>query len=58
MFRSRLRAFIINEKNFPLIKKLSRILILVGIIWVMSFPYMARRVFTSENALNTEFLGS
>jgi hypothetical protein len=47
---------VLNEKNHPLIKKLSRLLILIGVLWLLSFPYISRNVFTSENALNGEFV--
>lgn len=45
-----------NEKNHPLIRKLTRGLLVVGFLWLLSFPYISRNVFTSENALNGEFL--
>ena len=56
MLRQKVRAIILNKKLHPLLKKLTRLMIFVGILWILSFPYIARRVFTSENALNGEFL--
>ena len=56
MLRHRVRKFVINDKNHPLIKKLARLLIIIGVLWLFSFPYISRNVFTSENALNGEFL--
>ena len=56
MLRHKLRAFVVDQTNHPLIKKLSRVLFLVGILWLASFPYTSRNVFTSENALNGEYL--
>ncbi|CDW75530.1 glycosylphosphatidylinositol anchor attachment 1 [Stylonychia lemnae] len=31
-------------------------MIFLGILWILTFPYISRNVFTSENALNGEFL--
>ena len=41
-----------NEEYRPVLKKVFRILIIVGLLWIVSFPYIARKVFTSENALH------
>jgi hypothetical protein len=35
-----------------------RLLIIVGILWIIAFPYIAQDVFTSENALNGSSLES
>lgn len=56
MLRQKIRGFVLNRDNHPFIKKLSRVLIVVGLLWILSFPYISRNVFTSENALNGEFL--
>ena len=56
MLRNKLRAFVVDKKNHPVIKKLSRVLFVVGLIWLITFPYISRNVFTSENALNGEYL--
>jgi hypothetical protein len=56
MLRKKLRAFVLNTDNHPLIKKLSRLLVVVGVLWILSFPFISRNVFTSENALRGEFL--
>ena len=58
MLRERIRKLILNKKSHPTFKRLARLLILIGILWILSFPYLARKVFTSENALNAEFLSS
>ena len=56
MLRHKLRKFVTSESNHPLIRKLSRVLIVVGVLWLFSFPYISRNVFTSENALNGDFV--
>jgi hypothetical protein len=56
MLRSRIREVLVNEKFRPLLRKIARLMIVIGIIWIFSFPYMARKVFTSENALNSDNL--
>jgi hypothetical protein len=56
MLRHKLRKFVTTESNHPLIRKLSRVLIVVGVLWLFSFPYISRNVFTSENALSGDFL--
>jgi len=56
MLRQKLRAFVLNSKNHGTLVKLARLLIVVGILWLLSFPYIARNVFTSENALDGFFL--
>ena len=56
MLRDRLRKLILNKKSHPYLKKIARLLIIIGILWILSIPYTSRRVFTSENALNAEFL--
>lgn len=39
-----------------MLTKLGRFLIVVGILWLLSFPFISRNVFTSENALDGNFL--
>jgi hypothetical protein len=56
MLRHKVRAFLLNEGNHPLIKRLSHLLVVIGVLWLLSFPYISRNVFTSENALNGELL--
>lgn len=56
MLRQRLRAFVLDSKNHGTLVKLARFLIVVGVLWLMSFPYISRNVFTSENALDGFFL--
>jgi hypothetical protein len=56
MLRQKVRSFVLNQNNHPLIKRLSRVLVIVGFLWLLSFPYISRNVFTSENAFNGEFL--
>jgi len=34
------------------VKMFFKSVILIGLLWIFSFPYMSRIVFTSENALN------
>jgi len=52
MFRAGARELVTNKKYRPRIKLFTRLLILVGLLWLNSFPYMSRDVFTSENALS------
>jgi hypothetical protein len=40
-----------EHKRAKLVKVL-RLCILIGVVWIFSFPFMAREVFTSENAFN------
>lgn len=56
MLRQKVRRFLINRNNHPTLKRLFRVMIFLGILWILSFPYLARNVFTSENAFNGEFL--
>lgn len=56
MLRQKIRSFVLNVQNHGRIKKFSRSLILVGLLWILSFPFISRNVFTSENALSGEFL--
>ena len=56
MLRKNVRA-IFTEKRFrPKLKFLSRLMILIGLLWLISFPYMSRLVFTSENALRAKII--
>ena len=54
MLRKRVRAFAMEKKYRPCIKMITRLMQVVGILWILSFPFMARNVFTSENALRGE----
>ena len=56
MFRDRFIALIRNKRSHPYLKKISRLMIIIGVAWILTFPFVARDVFTSENALNVEFL--
>jgi hypothetical protein len=40
------------------LSQLLRILAIVGVLWIISFPYTAQDVFTSEKALEGAFLES
>ena len=51
MLRKKVKQFATEKRFRPALKLLSRILHIVGLCWIVSFPYMAREVFTSENAL-------
>ena len=51
MLRKRVRALFTEKRFRPKLKVLSRLMILIGLLWLISFPYMSRAVFTSENAL-------
>lgn len=58
MIRSKLREIVLSEKFRPYLRKLGRLLVIIGILWIFSFPFIARKVFTSENALHGEFMKS
>lgn len=45
-----------NEYQRAKLQKVLRLLVFVAIVWIFSFPYMAREVFTSENAFRGHFL--
>ncbi len=56
MLREKLHQMISDEKKRAKLVKVLRLCILVGVIWIFSFPFMAREVFTSENAFNGDYL--
>ena len=56
MLRARIRKIVVNKDNHPKIIRLFKGLILIGLLWIFAFPYIARNVFTSENALNGDSL--
>lgn len=58
MLRKKIRQVISEETSRERLSKLLRLLTLIGFVWILSFPYMANEVFTSENAFNGEFLKS
>lgn len=58
MIRTVVRKFATDKKFRPAIKVLTRIMHVVGVLWILSFPYMARNVFTSENALRGDRLAT
>jgi len=56
MLRARIRKLVVNKDNHPKIIKFFKFLIIISLIWIFAFPYIARNVFTSENALNGDSL--
>ena len=50
MLRRRIRALVEEEKYRPHLNLLFKVTMTIGILWIISFPYFARGVFTSENA--------
>lgn len=56
MLRQKLRKLFVNKENYPLVNKIFRVMALLGIIWLLTFPFISRNVFTSENALNGSFV--
>ena len=56
MLRHKLRAFVLDSANHGKLVKLARLMIVVGVLWLLSFPYISRNVFTSENALDGNLL--
>ena len=57
--RKIVRALATDKKYRHKIKVVTRLFIILCVLWILSFPYMSRKVFTSENAirarLTTEF---
>merc|ERR1711957_869029 len=58
MIRTRIRALFVEEHLQTKLARCFRLLIFVGFLWWLSFPYIAQEVFTSENALNGSYLDS
>jgi hypothetical protein len=58
MLRAKVRAFASDKRFRPVIKVMTRVLHIVGLLWIVSFPYMSRNVFTSENALTSNRLAT
>lgn len=56
MLRTKLRSLFVKKENHPYVHKLFRFIALLGIFWLLTFPYISRNVFTSENALNGTYL--
>ena len=56
MLRAKARILATDKRFRPLVKTISRVLILFTLMWFISFPYMSRNLFTSENALETSRL--
>ena len=53
MLRAKARMLATDKRFRPLVKTLARFLIIFTLLWFLSFPYMSRNIFTSENALET-----
>ena len=51
MLRKKVRALVTEKKYRPKLKSISKLMIIIGLLWLISLPYMSRGVFTSENAL-------
>jgi hypothetical protein len=49
--RKIVRALATDKKYRHKIKVVTRLFIILGVLWLISFPYMSRKVFTSENAI-------
>ena len=58
MLRKKLRLIVTNKKQRDKFKGFACLLPLIGVLWIMSFPYMGSPLFTSENALNGVQLAS
>ena len=54
MLRQKLRAILIEERLRTRFSKFLNIMAIVGFLWILSGPYIARKVFTSENALKID----
>jgi len=51
MFRKKMFLAVMAKKNRKKMQFLGRALLFAGILWFLSFPYLSRGVFTSENAV-------
>jgi hypothetical protein len=58
MLRKKVRQLVTNPVSRARLAKLMRVLSIVGFLWIISFPYIARDSFTSENAFKGEFLST
>lgn len=56
MLREKFHKMLTDEKQRTRLQKALRILAFIGIMWIFSFPYMARDIFTSENAFSGTYL--
>jgi hypothetical protein len=54
MLREKIRKIFIEKKYRDRVKQFMKFLVFVGLIWLVTFPYVSRNIFTSENALNTQ----
>ena len=52
MLRKKIRILVTDKKHRAGIRAFMRALIVICVVWLVSFPYMSRGVFTSENALS------
>ena len=52
MLRRKIRIMMTDKTHRVKVKMFFKSVIIVGLLWIMSFPYMSRIVFTSENALS------
>ena len=52
MLRKKVRLLITEKKYRGKWRVFAQLVVMLGLLWLMSFPYMSRAVFTSENALN------
>ena len=53
MLRAKARILVTDKRFRPLVKIVARFLIVFTLLWIFSFPYMSRNLYTSENALET-----
>ena len=56
MLRQHIKAVIFERRYYPTLRRLTRLFVIIGIGWILTFPFISKNVFTSENALNGEFL--
>jgi hypothetical protein len=53
MLREKIRKIFIEKRYRDRVKQLMKFLMFVGLVWLVTFPYVSRNIFTSENALNS-----
>ena len=54
MLRQKLRQVLVEERLRSRLSKLLNLATVIGILWILSGPWIAKKVFTSENALRQD----
>ena len=51
MFKKKYFVALMAKRNRRKVLRFSRLLLIVGFLWFLAFPFLSRVVFTSENAV-------